>query len=110
MQPRGTFIVFVALIVAASALADVIPFPRWIGTDGDEPTWSAPLIIDATRAGGEPVIEISPSGTILVAGSPTWWAPHEAVGIRPRLREPAPGIASPLPAIVFSYAKSLREQ
>lgn len=40
------------------------------------PTWSAPLLIDETRAGGEPVIAILQSGTILVSAHPGWTHYH----------------------------------
>lgn len=43
------------------------------------PNWSAIQIIDDTRAGGEPVIAITPEGTILVSAHPGYTHYHPSV-------------------------------
>lgn len=54
--------------------AEVERLPSLRGFTGlpvaDLPTFSAPTLIDATRAGGEPVIAVTHAGTILVASHP----------------------------------------
>lgn len=68
------------VIVAMLALAGC-----FTGSDDDSPTvalppetpvFSEPLLIDAVRAGGEPVIAITQAGTILVSAHPGWTHYH----------------------------------
>ncbi len=40
------------------------------------PSFSLPLLVDAVRAGGEPVIAILPSGTIMISAHPGWTHYH----------------------------------
>lgn len=42
----------------------------------EQPTFADSLIIDGVRAGGEPVIAVLPSGTILVSAHPGWTHYH----------------------------------
>ncbi len=42
----------------------------------ETPEFSVPLLIDTVRAGGEPVIAVMPSGTILVSAHPGWTHYH----------------------------------
>ncbi len=51
---------------------DVVPTIPGFGelAKAQRPTFSAPIIIDTVRAGGEPVIAISPKGTILISAHP----------------------------------------
>ncbi len=57
---------------------DVLPSLPGFGTLSleDSPLFSAPILIDTVRAGGEPVIAILPSGTILVSAHPGWTHYH----------------------------------
>jgi hypothetical protein len=51
----------------------------------DLPTFSEALLVDPVRAGGEPVIAILPSGTILISAHPGWTHYHPSSPTRPGL-------------------------
>ncbi len=57
---------------------DVLPSLPGFGTLAlnETPLFSTPLLVDNVRAGGEPVIAILPSGTLLVSAHPGWTHYH----------------------------------
>lgn len=63
----------------------------------ETPLFGAPLLVDGVRAGGEPVIAILPSGTILISAHPGWTHYHPS-------EDPThPGAEILTPANVQSY-------
>lgn len=62
--------------------------------DPTEISFTEPLIIDETRAGGEPVIAITHNGTVLVSAHPGWTHYHpsqDPTHLGTELLEPASG-------------------
>jgi hypothetical protein len=72
--------------------------PGYAGVPVNEtPLFSVPQLIDTVRAGGEPVIAILPSGTILVSAHPGWTHYHPS-------EDPThPGSELVTPANIQSY-------
>ncbi|MGQ0535945.1 MAG: WD40/YVTN/BNR-like repeat-containing protein [Methanobacteriota archaeon] len=89
-MPRPIVLSAILVLLPLSGCLEADPGPA-PGTDGDrapgEPTaFSEPLLIDAVRAGGEPVIAITPKGTIMVSAHP---------GFTHTQREPSPNLVAP---------------
>lgn len=64
--------------VAPDAPGAMVPGPR-LGLDV-VPKFSLPKIIDTVRSGGEPVIAVTPKGTIMVSSHPGYTHFHPSVG------------------------------
>lgn len=85
---RGLGVTWLLLLAAFAGClggeADRLPlayaaFEARLGT-GPVPVFSAPMIIDSLRAGGEPVIAATPKGTIIVAAHPGYTHVHPMIG------------------------------
>src|SRR5688572_13788542 len=82
----------VALLVLGSALAGCTAPAGLEPTavpDGlalpDLPTFLPPVLVDGTRAGGEPVVAVLPSGTVLLSAHPGYTHYHPSDPAHPGL-------------------------